>query len=327
METLLKRWWWPLDAEVGADGYVWVFLAEMYNPNRHRGDERALLPAGTWVARAAPATISPSPRSSLPPSRLPTCTATRSSRDDTWTYLYANCYRQFVPGQLLGFDPACSPVRLSGASAQGPFRPAPRALDAPTGGRSIESASRAGLPWPHDGGELAVQRYGDTYVNVNDDGEWFGPTIEIWTARQPQGPWTLAVAADVPTKCGDDCFHYGAFLLPDRDSGRVGVLLSHNSRIVSAGENENAWQYRQSVLQFDVPGIVLASAMLAPPDEPPIAPMPIVLAAGGRRGCRLRRRRVARPAGRSSPSSRLTTGASAGCVVAGRTPADGGRPA
>jgi len=275
METLLKRWWWPLDAEVGADGYVWVFLAEMYNPNG-TGATAGLLPAGTWVARLRPddltvATFEPAPDPSADMYGYSIVS------DDAWTYLYANCYRQFVPGQLLGFDPTCSPFAYLARVPKGRFD---RPLEYRTSdGWSFDRTTRVPVFHGHTTAGLSVQRYGDTYVNVNDDGEWFGPTIEIWTARQPQGPWTLAVVADVPTKCGDDCFHYGAFLLPDRDSGRVGVLLSHNSRIVSAGENENAWQYRQSVLQFDVPGIVLASATLAPPDEPPIAPMPIVLAA------------------------------------------------
>ena len=48
--TPLRRWFWPMDGEIGADGALWVFMVEMRNPNG-TGAAWGAAPAGTWVAR------------------------------------------------------------------------------------------------------------------------------------------------------------------------------------------------------------------------------------------------------------------------------------
>ena len=48
-----RRWFWPLDGEIGFDGNLWVFMAEMRNPNG-TGATWGAYPSGTWVARIDP---------------------------------------------------------------------------------------------------------------------------------------------------------------------------------------------------------------------------------------------------------------------------------
>ena len=94
VERGLRQWFWPLDAEVGADGYLWLFLAEVHNPNGS-GAAAGAEPVATWRARYR-----------LPDLELvdlePAADASRSLfgyaivSDDDWTYLFGHCYRQFV---------------------------------------------------------------------------------------------------------------------------------------------------------------------------------------------------------------------------------------
>ena len=51
VEETLGQWFWPLDAEVGADGHLWLFLAEVRNPNGN-GAATGAEPVATWRARS-----------------------------------------------------------------------------------------------------------------------------------------------------------------------------------------------------------------------------------------------------------------------------------
>ena len=107
VEEALGQWFWPLDAEIGADGNLWLFLAEVRNPNRS-GAATGAEPVATWRARYR-----------LPDLELLDMEQAADSSsalygysivsDNDWTYLYGHCYRQFVPGEEYGFDPSCSP--------------------------------------------------------------------------------------------------------------------------------------------------------------------------------------------------------------------------
>ena len=66
LERRRERWFWPLDGEIGADGDLWVFVAEMENPDGTGASDGAL-PVATWVAvfdaeDARPRVVRPSSR-------------------------------------------------------------------------------------------------------------------------------------------------------------------------------------------------------------------------------------------------------------------------
>ena len=117
----LRHWFWPLDAEVGADGHLWLFLAEVHNPNGERGRGRCR--AGGDVAGPLP----------LPDLELvdlePAADASRSLfgysivSDDAWTYLFGHCYRQFV-GEARAPTGSTRPARRTRYVARVPARPA-----------------------------------------------------------------------------------------------------------------------------------------------------------------------------------------------------------
>ena len=109
---------------------------------------------------------------------------------------------------------------------------------------------------------MSVQWFGDTFVSVTKENEWWGSRLRIDRAPAPQGPWTMVeqrtVSGDM--KCST-CGNYGAFLMPWLDQqGRMIVALS------SGGDfnlwRSNAWLYRPTFYSFDVPA---ASPPLARP--------------------------------------------------------------
>ena len=118
---------------------------------------------------------------------------------------------------------------------------------------------------------MSVQWFGDTFVSVTKENEWWGSRLRIDRAPAPQGPWTMVeqrtVSGDM--KCGS-CGNYGAFLMPWLDQqGRMIVALS------SGGDfnlwRSNAWLYRPTFYSFDVPA---ASPLLGAATPPAFSPGP-----------------------------------------------------
>ena len=95
-----RHWFWPLDAEVGADGNLWLFLAEVRNPNGS-GATAGAEPVATWRARYPLPDLE---LIDLEPATDPSGALFGYSivSDDEWTYLYGHCYRQFGPGRRPG---------------------------------------------------------------------------------------------------------------------------------------------------------------------------------------------------------------------------------
>jgi hypothetical protein len=259
VENDLQNWVWPLDAEVGADGHLWVFLAEVHNPNG-RGAARGARPVGTWIARFTLPELqlvgmeeAPDPSHSLFGYSIVS--------DSRWTYLYGHCYRQFDGAETIGFDPDCSPHAYLARVPKGEL------------GRELEYWSADG--WTRDRSArtpvftaeqsmpVSVERFGDTYVAVSDENDWFGSDVAVYTAPAPQGPWQEALRYTPDTKCGDDCNNYGAFVLPELHGDQVVIAHSNN-----AWDMDNAFDdaslYRISVRAVDVPGVSAASLARSP---------------------------------------------------------------
>ncbi|MEP1123526.1 MAG: hypothetical protein ABJH68_06505 [Ilumatobacter sp.] len=262
VETDLQNWLWPLDAEVGADGHLWLFLAEVQNPNGS-GAARGALPVGTWVARY-----------SLPDLQLvgmePAPDSSRSLfgysvvSDDEYSYLYGHCYRQFDQAGVIGFDPDCSPHSYVARVPVGEFD---QALEYWTSaGWSDDRSDRLPVLSSELSMPMSVQRFGDVYVAASDEGDWFGDDVVVYTAPAPQGPWTESLRYTPETKCGDACNNYGAFVLPELQGDQVVIAQSNNATDMTEAF-ANASLYRSSVRAVEVPGVSSANLTRAPDME------------------------------------------------------------
>jgi hypothetical protein len=219
-----RRWFWPMGATLGEDGQLHVFAMEMVE----RG-ERYLAnpePVATWVAsiRLADLTITrfaPAPDAGT---RLYGWSVTS---DDSWTYLYGNCNRQFgwTPE---GHDPCTANVYLARV-------PKGQPLQSPTywagGGWSANDAAAVPVSGA-TGGRLVnpsqVQWDGRQFLAVTKDSDWFGLEVFVDRAPNPWGPWTTYDRIVPPPKCGG-CNTYFASWVPWRNAdGSLIIGLSHN---------------------------------------------------------------------------------------------------
>ena len=259
VEQGLRKWFWPLDAEVGADGYLWLFLAEVHNPNGG-GAAAGAEPVATWRARYR-----------LPDLELvdlePAADASRSLfgyaivSDDDWTYLFGHCYRQFVAGAGAdGFDPACSPYTYVARVPRGELD---HELEYWSGaGWTARRSARQPVLSGQRSMPVSVERFGDVYVAASDDDDWFGADVVIRTAPAPQGPWTEALRYTPETRCAA-CNNYGAFILPHLEDGRVVIAHSNNAWDMRGEAFGHASLYRIGVRAVQVPGVPATSSVTA----------------------------------------------------------------
>ena len=283
VEDELNTWIWPLDAEIGADGHLWLFLAAVRN---ERGDGAAAgaEPVGTWRARYR-----------LPDLELIDLEPAEDASnelfgysivsDDDWTYLYGHCYRQFLPDG--GFDPSCSPHVYLARVPRGRLDNQPWYWSEDEGWTRDRSArtpvltGRLTMP-------VSVERFGDVYVAASDEDDWFGSDVVVRTADAPQGPWREAVRYTPDTKC-EQCNNYGAFVLPRLEHGKVVIAHSNNAWDMEGDAFADAGRYRISVNAVSVPGVprnrsvralieadqTTRGQVEAPVDEPDVQPVTI----------------------------------------------------
>lgn len=285
VESSLSNWLWPLDAEVGVDGDLWLFLAEVQNSN-DTGAARGALPVGTWIARY---TLPELQLVGMEPAPDPSRSLFGYSvvSDSEWSYVYGHCYRQFDEAGLIGFDSDCSPHAYLGRVPLGEFD---RELEYWTSnGWSDDRDDRLPVMSADLSMPVSVQRFGDVYVAVSDENDWFGPDIVVYTSPAPQGPWHEAARYTPDTRCGDGCNNYGAFLLPELEGDDIVVAHSNNA-IDMTNAFADASLYRSSVRTVEVPGVSadnltrepdLDLARAEPEDnEPEAAPVRPAVAAG-----------------------------------------------
>ena len=280
VETDLQNWLWPLDAEVGLDGHLWLFLAEVQNPNGN-GAARGALPVGTWVARYSlpdlqlvDMELAPDPSRSLFGYSIVS--------DTEFSYLYGHCYRQFDAAGAIGFDSDCSPHAYV---ARVPFGEFDQELEYWTSrGWSDRRVDRLSVLSSKISMPVSVQRFGDVYVAASDEGDWFGDDVVIYTAAAPQGPWTEVLRYTPETACGEGCNNYGAVVLPKLDGDQVVIAQSNNARDMRYAF-ELASLYRPDVRAVDVPGVSAANlgrspnmelALAEPEPAPPLMPAPML---------------------------------------------------
>ena len=225
-----QRWFWPLDGEIGFDGKLWVFMVEMANP-AGTGANPGALPVKTWLAIIDPITLQ-----QLYFQPAPDAGATSAlygwsvTSNDQYSYLYGHCYRQFAndvsgSGQ---FDKSCMPNSYVARVPVGHFDIQPEYWNGTTW---VDQPGAAKPVLTHPiANPMSVQWFGDMWVSVTKAGDWWGNTVFVDVAAQPQGPWTTVQSIPVlgMRKCSQGCANYSAFLMPWLDaSGRMIVGISN----------------------------------------------------------------------------------------------------
>lgn len=249
LTTPLRHWFWPLDGDIGADGALWVFMVEMDNP-RGTGAAYGAVPVGTWLAR-----IDTTSLAVLSFTRAPDA-GTRLygwsiASDDTYSYLYGHCYRQFVHNvnSVAQFDAACMPNTYLARVPKGRFDLTPEYW---IGGTWGSAASARPLMTRGAANPMDVERFGDTYVSVTKIDDWWGAWVYVDKAPNPWGPWENDQARFIVNerKCSQ-CGIYHAHLMPYLDQGSLVVSWSN-------GGPFNLWQanaflYRPSFVAMPLP--------------------------------------------------------------------------
>ncbi len=246
-----SRWFWPLDATV-SDGLVWVFLAEMVE----RGPVYLSItePVATRVVALDPNSLQPV-GSGYPANRSADLYGFSIAEDDQWTYLYAQCHRQFGWDPTIfgtnGHDNSCSADVTVGRVPRG------RVLDPPAywDGASWQSDPARAVTVMPKGRRVInpaqVMWTGDEFLAVTKEGDWLGSTIYLDRAPAAQGPWSNygrmpAIPKCAPSVCNT---YFASWIPPVLPGGDLVVGLSHNR-----WDGRPSSVYRPTFLQVPTPG-------------------------------------------------------------------------
>ncbi len=259
-----RRWFWPMDGEIGYDGNLWVFMVEMYNPNG-TGAQAPAAPVATWLAKINPNTLNVVSFAKAPNSS-PSLYGWSVVSTDQYSYLYGHCYRQFIhaPTSSAQFDSACMPHEYLARVPVGHFDAAPEYWNG--SGWTTNAAAAVSVFSRGAANPMSVQWFGDVFVNVTKNDEWWGTTISVDRSPTPQGPWqtvqTINVLGD--RKCQTNCGNYGAFLMPWLDaSGKMTIALSNGGDF--ALWRANAFLYRPTFYSVPVPAMSPSGSAATPP--------------------------------------------------------------
>lgn len=221
------RWYWPLGAEVGADGLLYVFVAEMYE--RGPGYLSRAEPGSTAVAVVDLSSFEV--RTTTRPANSSAALYGFSiESDSTWTYLYAQCHRQF------GFDPyifvyahdfSCSSRVTVARVPKGQLLAPPRYWT----GNGWGTDPAGAVPILDTGRMVNASQFVSVnrqWLAITKVGDWWGDRIVIEYALRPVGPFTIVAEWTPPVKCAVDCNNYFASWIPSPAAGQIYYGLSHN---------------------------------------------------------------------------------------------------
>lgn len=246
----MSRWFWPLDGDIGADGKLWVFVAEMSNP-AGSGAGPGTRPVGTWIAR-----IDTNSLAVVSFERAPDASADLYGwsvvSDRRWSYLVGHCYRQYATGGsgIDQFDPACMPDAHLARVPAGRFDAEPRYW---TGnGWSRRSSAARPISTRGAANPMSIRHIGNRYVNVTKTDDWWGLWIHVDIAPTPMGPWETAQSIWIvgDRKC-EGCGIYHAFAMRGLVQGRLVVSTSNGAPYELW--YPNAWRYRPTFRSVAVP--------------------------------------------------------------------------
>jgi hypothetical protein len=223
--TPFQRWYWPLDATLGNDGRMYVYVAEMVEHGDHYLDH--VEPVSTAVAAIDVDTgVVVSQRAAR--NATPALYGFAAASDDRWTYLYAQCHRQFG-FDLEMHDFSCSAEVTVARVPTGQLFAAPRYW---TGSGWSSRADRAAPVLPTAGrhvNALDITLVGNRWLSIVKVDDWFGDTIIVESATRPVGPFETIMTLPATPKCDPAvCNTYYASWIPDGPAGTLTIGLSNN---------------------------------------------------------------------------------------------------
>ena len=225
------HWYWPMDATMGADGRMYVYLAEMFERGSYYLDRVeptstavAAIDIDNWdVEHQGPARDS-----------SPSLYGWTSATDDRWTYLYAHCYRQFGydlhrDGWFRVHDSSCTAKVTLSRVPRGELFAAPQYWT----GNGWSSIPERASPILQTAGRV-VNAADITHVNnrwlvVVKVDDWFGNTILVESSPRPTGPFDTIMTLPATPKCDAAvCNTYFASWIPKGPDGTMTIGLSNN---------------------------------------------------------------------------------------------------
>lgn len=250
-----QRWFWPLDAEVGSDGKVYIYLADMRElpppappptttipgqeppePDPPRDYLYHTVPQGTFVAQVDPDTWTVE-FYGVPTNPSPSLYGFSIESDDRWTYFFAQCHRQF------GFDPYIFGVLAHDRSCTDRVTvsrvPRGQLFDPPQywNGSTWTSDPAAAAPVIEQSGRFANPTqflfHNNHWMAVTKIDDWWGKTVVVERARRPTGPFEEVRRFTPPVKCEDCNTYFASWVVDAVDSGRpstapLTISLSNN---------------------------------------------------------------------------------------------------
>ena len=227
-----QRWYWPLGAAPANDGKVYVFVAEM----EERGDDYLThaVPVRTHVVALDGRTLLPVGRSPAPDSSAALYGWSVTS-DRDWTYLYAQCHRQFGFGEVDGIaahDPCATRVTV-GRVPRGQLLAAPEYWN----GSMWQGDPALAAPIVPTAGRIAhatqIVWTGASFVSIDKLDDWWGDTIVFGRSSTAAGPFVEFDRVTEPLKCAAfECNTFFASWVPwaaaERPARTLGWTISHN---------------------------------------------------------------------------------------------------
>ena len=244
-----RHWFWPLSATVGADGLVYIFAAEMIE----RGSRylEYTEPIATRVAVFDPATNEVLGAAS-PADSSASLYGWSIASDAEWTYLYAQCHRQFGWQPFLGYDRDCSAIVTVARVPRGqPLSP----LQYWTGATWSSDPVRAVPIITTDGRRINADQFlvaGNRFWSINKEGDWWGDTVYLSWSRSPTGPFRVQQQLATQPKCAGCNTYFASWIPGAAAQGRPGELTFALSNNQWDGASPNI-HYRPSFRTVAVP--------------------------------------------------------------------------
>jgi hypothetical protein len=226
--TNFSRWYWPLGAEVGNDGLLYVFAAEMHE--RSPGYLVRTEPTSTAVAVVDTRNWNVV-RTTAPANPGDRLYGWSIESDDTWTYLFAQCHRQFgYDLHIFHFahDQSCANRVTVGRVPKGMLLAAPTYWT----GRGWSADPSAAVPILDTADRMVnasqFVRVANVWMAITKVGDWWGDRIMIERAERAVGPYSVVASITTTPKCAVDCNTYFASWIPPSLPGQLVYGLSHN---------------------------------------------------------------------------------------------------
>ena len=247
-----QRWFWPLGGDIGANGLLHVFVAEMREHSGHYLGH--VEPVATWLVSIDPETLEVVEQWAAPdPSADLYGWSVVSHREHT--YLYSHCYRQF------GWDPFPSSESTVGTHDWDCTADVTVAR-VPRGRLDVTPEYWNGAQWTNDAGAAVaviptegravnptqVAVVDDRFIAVTKVDDWWGSDIRLDDAPTPFGPWTTYGTMTVEARCAE-CNTYFASIVPFGASDETFTIAVSNNH----WNGDVIEHYRPSVVEVAIP--------------------------------------------------------------------------